>query len=675
MSINPNKTLLGLTFKGDSVPLAEPTAKGLADGSLTSFSAPDLGVTSLMTERFRGFSSLQTLDLTGITSIPAYTAYQCKQISSLILDPNITFIGDYAFYQCEKRLSTYRIDLQMNNGSVGYLAFGECPVRSVKGSYSSIGAEAFRPYSSSAQSSNLEEVDITVTGNLNTNRIFSSHIYVSKFKLVAQSGLTDLSGQYIFSGVGAQRANPENNVFVFDFRNSMLSAMNILTFSGFSNYHNKYFDIYFPASLGSLCNFEYCDNINIFYKSIPSLSNVSRFSGATNFKNFFPYNLAQTAKTSTNWSSSSYGIVNSIYGYAEENTFSQGDTLPVTDANGYELTWYSDVALTNQVTTVTDPTQIYYCAVGAQVATPLTILEYQATVAVSDGTNTYVSGQLIPFNTTITITAIGQGANTTPYIFTLNGTTISSGDTYTVTSSDNSVDIVCAYYDGINVPFETTFANNSPAQIKNAVDSGIHRLLWNIGDTKTIILTDNTSIDIRYIDKQVNRYQKSDSSGYTNAVFEFITLPMIAQINTSNTNSGGWPASKMCTTMSTDIWPLFPSDWQSVMSECKVPSASGSTNTTLVYANNKVFIPSGEEIFGNQYTGSQYNNESCTQFDYYSINSANSYKIKQYSGTSTSYWLRSPNRSGGYFCRIYTNGSVGYDNNFNDLGVSVTFAI
>lgn len=673
MAINPNKNLLGVNFKGSDLPIPEPTAKGLADGSLTSFSAPALGVTSLKSERFRGFTSLQTLDLTGITDIPAYTAYGCSALTSLILNNPVTNVGESAFESCGS-VNTNSVILTGNNANIGNNAFKSRRwLKDIEGTFTNIGGMAF---DMGSNLSGVEKMHIKVNGAIQGYALRQNH--VSDFYLDPTSNITTL-GDGALQSIGNRRPNPENNIFTFDFRNSSFTSIGF-TFGtgGSSGARNLYFDIYFPETLTRLSNsvFEDADHFNIYYKRIPNLANTNNFSRATNFKNFFPYNLVQTAKTSTNWSSSTNNIVSSIYGYAAENTFSLGDTLPDTDTDGYALTWYSDIAMTQQVTTVSDPTQMYYCAVGSRIKVPLSITQYQATCTLSDGVNTYTNGSMVPIGDTVTITAVGDTGYPDPYTFTLNGTTIASGDTYTILGTDTILNIICIYYDGVNPPVEPVFANNTPQQIKIAVDNGLHRTLWSIGDTRVITLTNNQQVTMRYIDQVANRYQKSDNSGYTNAVFEFTTLPMTAQMNTSGTNAGGWPASRMNTVTMPQIYDLLPSDWKAVFSQGRIPSATSGNDSTIVYADNVSFIPSGQEMYGNSYVTNYYYDEGCVQFDYYRINSANSYKIKQYNGTNTRYWLRSPFRSySNVFCYVITDGSINSSSAGGSNGVSVCLII
>ena len=646
---------------------------GVLDGSATSITVSDYGVTSLAPYRFYQFTNLQNLDLTGVTNIPAYFAYQCSNLTSLTLGQNITNIGDNAFYH---NYSATINELNGNNCVIGSSSLAGVPIVSLTGSFSAIGSSAFNGNLA------LTTVDIKINGALQSGETFRGCKNVSSFTLDPTSNITEMaiSNGFTFYYFGKDRANPESNIFKFDFRNSTFTYG-----GGRSSFEGTtYMDIYFPSTMTtlSLSNdmFYGSSHLNIFYKSIPAVRTdaFGQTNNCATIKNFFPYNLAQTAKTSTNWSSSTNGIVNSIYGYAEENTFSQGATLPATDANGYELTWYSDAALTNQVATVTDPTQIYYCAVGAKVATPLTIAEYQANVTVSDGTNTYVSGQCVPYNSTITITAIGEGANTTPYIFTFNGTTISSGDTYTVTSSDTLLDIQCMYYDGVNPPIDSTFANNSWNQIAAAVKFGLHRTLWPISSgstvSKPVTLKDGTAMSIRLADSTANRYQYSDGSGYSQAVLEMdACIATKYYMNSSNTNSGGWPATYMCNTvMSTVYNDLLPDDLKAIIRQVKKGSSTSGLSSALTYADNYCFLPSASEIYTSY---SSYSYDEGAIYEYY-YGTSDNIKIKRLNYTAARWWLASPQRSNSsQFIYVYDSGSYSYGPASNTNGVSVCVAI
>lgn len=167
-------------------------------------------------------------------------------------------------------------------------------------------------------------------------------------------------GENCFACFGCNKGSSSNRL-TFDFRNSTFTSIPTYCF-GESTDPMKYNDMYFPSTLRTINTyaFEGMTYSNLFFKSVPTLSNTNA-KGATTTKYFFLYNSVATAKTATNWSNS--GILPRIWGWAEENTFETGDTLPTTDSSGHSITWYSNVGLTTTVTTVADGSQIYYCNV------------------------------------------------------------------------------------------------------------------------------------------------------------------------------------------------------------------------------------------------------------------------------------------------------------------------
>lgn len=660
--------MIGRTNACTSGVSTDENYKKLLDGSLTEFSAPSAEVTSLEPYRFYKFSELATANFTGIKEIPDYICYGCVTLNSIILDNSTTIIGDYAFTDCKTLTGALNLP---NNTKIGNRAFSSANISSLQGVFTILGDYSFYFDTS------LKTIDITVNGSLGSYA-FGNDFNVSSFTLNPNSTVTSLNS-FVFQSFGRDRQAPENNIFVFDFKNSTFSTVGSYSFTGASSSSKStYFDIKFPSSLNTINSsaFQYSDNYKIYYNSIPTLSNTNVFSSATNFKNFFPYNLIQTAKTSTNWSSTTNGIVNSIYGYSAENTFTQGETLPLFDSDGYSLTWYSDPDFTTQVTTVETPNQIYYCQVGARTFVKISkVSQYQATCTISDGTKTYAQGDLVSVGTSLTITATGEGENTQVYQFTLNGTNITSGYEYTVAEDD--ISIICVYWNGVNVPVNPTFSENTPAQIKVGLDTGVGKNLWTSGDTIPITLTDGTQCNLVLYDMTENRYEKSDGSGYSNGVLGFQEITTTAQMNTAGTNVGGWAESHMKTVTMEEVYNLLPDDWKAVVSEVKVASTVGNQSTAISYSDNKTFVPACVEV-GVKTTENGYKDEGTT-FDYFTGTSGDTEPKrvkKNLSGVKSYYWLRSPYvNSTTFFVSIVTSGDWNVFDAYLPTGVSVCFAI
>lgn len=331
----------------------DDTALKILDGTLEEFDNTKIGVTSLVSYRFNDFTNLKKVNFTGITEIPQNTCYDCKKVTDVILDNNTTKIGDYAFYYND--LTNFLLNSHIPC-ELGAYAFSKTKIKGVTGVFSKIGNYAFaNPNATYA----LTNVDITINGSIGMNG-FQNAYYVNNFKISKDSNITSL-GEYCFKSVGNRRESPENNVFNLDLSNSSFTSIPGSCFSGDNNsYKNKYWIIKFPKTLTSIRSsvFVYTDNFVVYFSTTtPATLNSGSFNTSTNLKIFVPYSVLNTYKTATNWVS----YANYIYGYAEENTFEQGAVLPTTNDEGLTLTWYSDEKLTVQVTSVDDPSKIYYC--------------------------------------------------------------------------------------------------------------------------------------------------------------------------------------------------------------------------------------------------------------------------------------------------------------------------
>lgn len=74
---------------------ADTKLKQLAEGTLTSFNASDYNITKIYQYRCYGFTSLQTVNLTGATDIGDYAFQNCANITSLTLDQNTSNVGAF----------------------------------------------------------------------------------------------------------------------------------------------------------------------------------------------------------------------------------------------------------------------------------------------------------------------------------------------------------------------------------------------------------------------------------------------------------------------------------------------------------------------------------------------------------------------------------------------------
>ena len=123
------------------------------------------------------------------------------------------------------------------------------------------------------------------------------------------------------------------------------------------------------------------------------------------------------------------------------------------------------------------------------------------------------------------------------------------------------------------------------------------------------------------------------------------------QMNSSNTNSGGWTNCAMRSTHLPAILALMPAEVQDGIREVQKKSSAGSQSSSIQTTNDKLFLLSEIEIFGS--TTYSFAGE-VTQYDYYKAGNS---KVKD-----LRWWERSPRSSNSaYFCLVYTTGVAGVD--------------
>lgn len=653
--------------------------KELLDGSLTELQN-SAGATSLKPYRFYEFSNLQKVNLASFTSIPEYTCNNCSSLNEVIFNPNISTIGDYAFNECRNVYIAEVPDTLTNIGQYGFSYFGTnengfdfkpqntvsignyamqySGLKDLQGTFNNIRQYAFR------QASKLTNANIVVNGSIESYA-FQGIQNVESF--VVSGNVTSL-GNYAFNILGTTRTL--NNTFVFDFLNSSFSSIGSYAFQGSSaSIRNSNFDIYLPNTLTSIQNyaFRYADDFNVFFsgESVPTIQSTT-FNTNNNLKIFAPHNFVNAYRTETNWSVQA----SNIYGWASPNTFENSQTLPYANNDGYALTWYTDKELTTPITVVSDKTQPLYCTVGTIRIAVLfkSLSKYQASVVITDGTNTYSKGDVIPANTTLTITATGDSGFPDKYIFEVNGADQTSPYTFNV--GENDLIVIAIYWDGVNVPVNPTFSLNTPAQVKVGFDSGVALDLWNIDDRITINI-DNVAFEFRIADMKANRYEKV-GGGFSNGVLEMVKVYENRQWNTTSNNT--YATSTLREYLNTDFLALLPTEWQNVISEVNIPTATAGSQaggSVIQLLPHKVFLMSEIELRG---TNPYSHPGEGTVYDYYN-GKADGFRVKQLVSTNASWWQRSPYASITVSaCSPSTSGSAYVSATNGSIGVSVCFA-
>ena len=253
------------------------------------------------------------------------------------------------------------------------------------------------------------------------------------------------------------------------------------------------------------------------------------------------------------------------------------------------------------------------------------------------------------------------------------------------------------------VAFETDSWETISCNVKNGNTSA-----YNVGDTKEVALDGYGTHTLRIAN--TSSPDECNTDGFSQSacgfVLEFTDILALYNMNDTDTNIGGWPASAMHklvngtddTTYSvyeTDyvttftvksVYMSLPEDLRNVIIDTTTISGHGSTTgETNFTSTDKLYLLDGKEIYGTSITGSkfaQYDTakEYERQLDYYSNQtvtiSSYSAAIKVYNGSAAFWWLRSAfSYRDSRFYRVFNDGGWSTDNAIDPYGVSPAFRI
>lgn len=183
-------------------------------------------------------------------------------------------------------------------------------------------------------------------------------------------------------------------------------------------------------------------------------------------------------------------------------------------------------------------------------------------------------------------------------------------------------------------PYKENFADNDWSKIIEACHQDIVPDTWVVGNQKTMTINGIAYV-IDIIGKNHDDY--ADGSGKAPLTFQLHDCyGEKKQMNSSNTNSGGWTSCAMRSTHLPAILSQMPTEVQNGIREVNKLTSAGSQSATINTTADKLFLPSEIEIFGiaaTSYTG------EGTKYEYYTTDNR---KIKRLNGSSERWWTRSP---------------------------------
>lgn len=221
------------------------------------------------------------------------------------------------------------------------------------------------------------------------------------------------------------------------------------------------------------------------------------------------------------------------------------------------------------------------------------------------------------------------------------------------------------WFTGIQYPYEANFADNTWEQIIAACQRGTIPETWAVGNHKTMMIN-GISYQIDIIGKNHDTYAAGGTAPLTFQLHD--CYADTKQMNSSNTNSGGWTSCAMRQTHLPAILALMPTEVQNGIREVNKLTSAGSQSSTINTTADKLFLLSEVEIFGSTtYSAAG----EGTQYDYYKAGNS---KVKKRDGSAAHWWERSPTgRYSTRFCYVYSSGSADYISANSARGVAFGF--
>lgn len=257
--------------------------------------------------------------------------------------------------------------------------------------------------------------------------------------------------------------------------------------------------------------------------------------------------------------------------------------------------------------------------------------------------------------TTITITAKASGSTT----ITVK---VAAGTNYTAPANKT-----------INVTVQMlspTLANNTWAQIAAASEAGVAASTWSVGDTKNITVGGET------LTVEIVGFNHDDLASGGKAGITFGLKNLMAntrQMNSSNTNAGGFTGSDMYDWLQGTLLNSLPSDLRAVLKSVNKKTSAGSQSSTINTNAMKIFLFSEIEIFGSvTYSKSG----EGSQYSRFATASSRIKYLSNGSGSANRWWERSPRgNDSNFFCTVSSSGTAGDNHADFSRGVCFGFCV
>jgi hypothetical protein len=201
------------------------------------------------------------------------------------------------------------------------------------------------------------------------------------------------------------------------------------------------------------------------------------------------------------------------------------------------------------------------------------------------------------------------------------------------------------------------------ARINTLGTAGVLGKIFALGDTKDVALSGIGTMTLQIAD-----FDHDYLSGATTANKAAVTflcknlLHQTYQMNSSDTNSGGFPSSALCSKLNDSLYNSLPSDLKSVIKTAYKWYGTGRSSSNGEWSGHKLWLPLTFEMFGeSSYSpATERTTGNARQYPIFTDNASRIKKMNNGGGSAQWYWLASPYASdSATFCGVSSDGSSG----------------
>lgn len=220
----------------------------------------------------------------------------------------------------------------------------------------------------------------------------------------------------------------------------------------------------------------------------------------------------------------------------------------------------------------------------------------------------------------------------------------------------------------MNMPLKETFSTMSWEDIDTVSVNGYASEYFEVGDTKSVNIG-GTNYNVAIYD--FDHDDKADGTGKVGMTIGLVNcLSTYYQMNSSNTNSGGWEVTQLRTKLQSTIFEQLPAELRNVIKNVSKYTRLKTSNDVITEDN--LFLLSEHEWSNNiMYAPAK----EGTQYAYFTVDTDNRVNKKLGdSGASCKWWTRSQvSNDSAAFCNV--NKGLSYDKASYNYGVSFAFCI